>query len=423
MKNKTFKIYTFGCKVNQYESQRIREKLLNAGINEAKEDMAGIYIVNTCTVTEKADSESRGIIRRIHRENPAAEVFAVGCSVDNSPSKFESMPQVKQIISNAEKEDVLNFVIKDNTPDFDREKNIREFRRHTRAFVKVQDGCDNGCSYCIVPKVRGSARSRALPEVKKEVNGLADNGYKEVVLCGICLGAYGKDLSGNINLKHLIEELEGIDNLLRLRLSSIEASDITPELIKKFSRPGKLCPHLHIPFQSGDDKLLKLMNRKLNSAGYLRILDSLRSACPDIGITTDIMIGFPGEDNNSFKNTLKFLKQAKPFRVHIFTYSPRENTPAAKFTGLPKGDVIKRRRNELRLLGKELREGFYNKFAGRKLPVLVESALDPKTGLYKGYSGNYIKVYLRCGKAAYENKLITLEITRPYLDGCIASPS
>ena len=419
---KTFGLYTLGCKVNQYETQLIREKLFNAGLKEPQAEMADIYVVNTCTVTHKADKESWRLVRRLHRRNPSARIFVTGCSAENRPESFRAIEGVSRAVGNNQKEHLIDFILPHlgQAGSQAAKNSITEFQKHTRAFLKIQDGCNNGCSYCIVPKVRGSSRSRPLNLIEKEAQDLVSRGYKEIVLCGICLGAYGRDLKPRLSLVRVIETLEKIKGLLRIRLSSIEASDIDSALIDKMTNSGKLCRHLHIPFQSGDDKILKLMNRKLKSGDYLKLLCRIRRASPDIAITTDIMAGFPQEDEKSFNNTIKFLKKAKPSRMHIFHFSPRRNTAAFNLRIIPDGEVVKKRAGELKRVSKELACEFYKKFIGKSVSVLVESEIDLEAGLYKGYSGNYIKVYLS-SKRDIRNNLVKAKILRSYRDGVLAS--
>ncbi len=409
----TFKIFTLGCKVNQYEGQLLYEKLSGAGLLEPDNHNADIYIVNTCTVTHKADQESAGLIRSLHRQDPKAKIFVTGCGIENSQLRLEDIEGVSGIIHNKEKEKVLDYM--PAHPEVKKKlhpSSISKFQKHTRAFLKIQDGCNNYCSYCIVPKVRGRSKSRLLKLIIEEAKTLVKNGYREIVLCGICLGAYGKDFKPPKGLINVIEELEKISGLLRIRLSSIEASDIDEKLIDKLAKPGKLCRHLHIPFQSGDDKILKLMNRKFSSKDYLNLVSALRKKCPDIAITTDIIVGFPQEEDKHFQGTINFLKKIKPSRMHVFSFSPRKGTPAFNFTARPLGKAAKDRTKSLKALAKELSADFYQRFIGKTLSVLVES----ENQSAKGYSDNYIKVYLPVKKYT-ANTIIKARIARLYRDG------
>ncbi len=417
---KTFELKTLGCKVNQYESQALRERLLGLGFKESPDQGADICIVNTCSVTQRAEADSLEAVRAFNRNNPQAKIFVTGCSAQNSPSLIKNLTGVSEVLGNNEK-DSLPGIISENqddrrgtacrAPTSSEKPILNSFHKHTRAFLKIQDGCNYGCSYCIIPKLRGASRSRQLTRIIKEAKQLADNGYKEIVLCGICLGAYGKDLGYKEGLVRVIEELEKIDGLARLRLSSIEASDVRPALIQKMGDSSKLCRHLHIPFQSGDNAVLKLMRRKTLTEGYRRLIRSLRRESPDIGITTDIMIGFPGEKEDNFKNTLNFLKEVRPSRMHIFPFSGRENTPAYHFKDKIQNGIIKERAKIMKSLAKELAQDFCRQNLGRELDVLVETNA--------GYSSNYIKVYI-ANAAISPNSLIKVKADRLYQDGLLA---
>lgn len=426
---KTFEFKTLGCKVNQYESQALREKLSRLGFRESEGGLADIYVVNTCAVTQKADRESFELVRKLNRHNPKAQIFVTGCSAQNNPDRLQDMQGIAGVVDNRQKESLPDFILgnKNNDvdnakipPPFDSNPGITKFDKHTRAFLKIQDGCNNGCSYCIIPHLRGKSRSRFLPEIIAEAKNLVANGYKEIVLCGICLGAYGRDLNMRQGLVRMIESLEEIQGLLRIRLSSIEASDISPELINKMAASKKLCRHLHIPFQSGDDKILRLMNRKTNSSDYLKLIFGLRKISPDIGITTDIMIGFPGEDEASFNSTFKFLKEAMPSRIHIFPFSPRKNTPAFSFHNMVRQSAIKERQRQISALAKELSLAFCQANLGKALSVLVESNSYFKDGIYNGYSDNYLKVIIPNAEA-FVNTIVIVKAAGIYQDGIIAS--
>lgn len=423
---KTFELKTLGCKVNQYESQSLRERLLQLGLQEADTALADlnvrasadIYVVNTCAVTRKADRESAEAVRRISRLNPQAKIFVTGCSAHQNPDRLKNINGVACVLGNNLKENLPDFIL--SSPKGQGKPLISAFHKHTRAFLKIQDGCNNGCSYCVIPKLRGSSRSRPLSEIIQEAKILVDNGYKELVLCGICLGAFGADLGLSEGLVRVIGDLEKIEGLLRIRLSSIEAKDVTLELIKAMAHSKKICRHLHIPFQSADDKVLRLMNRKMLSVDYRGLIARLREFLPFIGITTDIMVGFPGEDEKSFVNTFEFLKEVKPSRMHIFSFSPRENTAAFQLSGQgAKPQIVKERQSRLRVLAKELALGFCRAHIGRTLEVLVESEFSQGEKFSKGYSGNYIKVFIPKAEQPV-NTIVTAKPIKIYQDGLLA---
>jgi len=359
---KKFKIKTLGCKVNQYETQLMRERLLSAGHTEAvDEEAADLCIVNTCTVTAKADKESREILRRFLRENPNAEVVAAGCYVEAASDILKAIDKRVRVAGNRDKLDILKL-LKDRDcfapPDFARGKSlamtkgdgITNFHSHTKAFVKVQDGCSNFCSYCIVPHVRGPSHSRDPDSILKEITRLIDKGYRELVLTGVCLGDFGKDLGKDKDLRWLIGKACAIEGDFRLRLSSIELPDVTDELIGDMQASTKLCCHLHIPLQSGDDEILKRMNRRYTASCFVDRVRYIRSQIPDIALTTDVIVGFPGEGDRSFKVTMETLKQIRPSRAHIFTYSPRKGTVAFDMDGNIPFEARRCRLKELKAL-------------------------------------------------------------------------
>jgi threonylcarbamoyladenosine tRNA methylthiotransferase MtaB len=387
---RTIKLYTLGCKVNQYDTQSIRERFLEKGYKEAPpEDKPDIFLINTCTVTSSADQKSRSLIKNCIKNNPKSKIIVTGCMVKKDSYALSKIKGVSFIISKS----------------FFKE-GITDFCAHTRAFLKIQDGCNNSCSYCKVPLVRGRSRSRPLADIVMEARVLSTKGFKEIVLTGICLGSYGKDLKGKINLIDVISSLEEIPGLMRIRLSSIEAHDVTDELIDKISKSKKLCPHLHIPIQSGDDKVLKLMRRRYSRKYYLTLITKIRKKLPRIAITTDCLVGFPGESERGFRNSLSLVKKIMPLRVHIFPYSPREGTYAAgKFTQTLNPKVVRERIERLKALADNCRIEYINKFQGKKMPVLFECLSKEKKGYWEGYSDNYIKVFVKSRKPL-RNKIL-----------------
>ncbi len=384
-----FKIKTLGCKVNQYESQQIREELLGRGFFESNNgEKAEIYLINTCTVTQRCDAKSLALIRDAIEENPEAQILVTGCF-----AKAEAR-QIKKIFG--KKVDIatgpVNKILEPPEAKFaDIETaGISDFKGHSRAFIKIQDGCDNHCSYCKIPLVRGVSQSRDSKEIIEEAHRLINKGYKELILCGICLGSYGKDLKSKLNLSNIIRSLIEINADFRIRLSSIEAKDATDEVIKIMKDSKKLCPHLHIPFQSGDDSVLMRMNRKYTSRDYLDIVERIRRKIPKIAITTDIMAGFPGEAEENFENTLSFLKKIEPARIHCFPFSPRPATAAFKLKDKVYDKIIQRRMSLLLELAKQMSYNYQAKFIGKELDVLIEKKPDKETGFNRGYSENYI---------------------------------
>jgi threonylcarbamoyladenosine tRNA methylthiotransferase MtaB len=415
------RFYTLGCKVNQYDTQAMREACLGRGFREAADGRrADLYIINTCTVTARADSESLALVRRARRENPAARIVVTGCLAELDETKIRQADRNVLIVKNKDKENILQRITHNAqriTHNAQRiaQDGISYFAGHTRAFLKIQDGCDNLCSYCKVPLVRGHSRSKALREVVVEAGNLVKNGVREIVLTGICLGAYGRDLQPRISLAEVIAELEKIKPLLRIRLSSIEASDISGALIEKLRRSGKLCRHLHIPIQSGDNRVLKKMHRHYARDDYLKLVKKLKSRIPGIAITTDVLVGFPGESAKDFQNTLDLVKKIKPLKVHIFPYSKREGTAAAQAVDqeVPL-KIIQERIRILKKLADRCALDFKRRFLGKKIEVLFEEELKDAPGWWRGYTDNYILVKYRSG-SNLKNKLVRGRFLTPQL--------
>ncbi|MDI6606165.1 MAG: tRNA (N(6)-L-threonylcarbamoyladenosine(37)-C(2))-methylthiotransferase MtaB [Candidatus Omnitrophota bacterium] len=408
----TVKFHTLGCKVNQYETQQMRERVLGRGFREINSGKkADIYIINTCTVTHKADAQSLALLRRAKRENPRAKIIVTGCLTELDQDKIRKINKDCLIVKNRDKGNMPGFLNRRAITG------ISHFAAHTRAFLKIQDGCNNFCSYCKVPLVRGGSRSKPLNDIIKEAGKLAENGFKEIVLTGICLGSYGRDLSPQQNMIKVIEALEKINGLLRIRLSSIEPRDITGQLIEKIALSDKLCRHLHIPLQSGDDIILKKMNRKYTKEGYLTLIRRIKERIPGIAISTDLLVGFPGEDDVCFQHTKELIKKIMPLKVHIFSYSARKGTAAANFNRQLASAVIKRRALELRAVAADCSLSYRRQFLNRVMAVLVEGRAKEGQGLWEGYTDNYIKVLFRSG-SDLRNQLVTLslrKVTKEYI--------
>ncbi len=408
---RTVSFKTLGCKVNQYETQAIREQLCNLGFIETT-GAADIYVINTCTVTQKSDGESKEMVRKALRESPNAFVLVTGCYAEKNSDELLRINGIGDIVPNSKKASIASVlrghgvigndiftpleysVFKDGDEGIltGFTFSISDFAGHTKAFIKVQDGCDRFCSFCKIPLVRGRSRSRPLKDIVEEVRRLVERGFKEVILTGICLGDYGRDFKDGTDLIRLIDELEKIGLSFRIRLSSIDPEDITDELINKFVTAKLLCRHFHIPLQSGDDEILKKMNRHYTASRFTGLVHKIKSAIVDIAITLDVMVGFPGEGEENFKNTLNIVEAISPLRMHIFPYSKRDGTQAAKFNGVPAPHIVRRRIRRLRELQREMSYNFRRRFIGKGLQVLVETKRDRTAGLLIGYSDNYIKV-------------------------------
>jgi len=404
MKTAAFK--TLGCKVNQYETQLIREQFLNAGFKEVSPRLpADVYVINTCTVTQKTDAESRRIIKAARRTNPSCRIVVTGCYTELDEEEIKRLDDRLIIIKNSQKSKILRHLLSPSaitqatpqgcTPQgctpLGCKEVINAFEGRTKAFVKVQDGCDNFCSYCKVPLVRGTSRSRPPDEVISEISQLVANGYKEIVLTGICLGNWGKEL--NLALSHLLNEIRGrVEGTFRIRLSSIEPWYVTDELIETIARTKNICRHLHIPMQSGDDAVLKKMNRNFTSKAFVDLINKLRLRMPGVAFTTDIVVGFPGEEAGHFNNTLRLVETAKPSRMHIFPFSRRKGTKAYFFKEIVPGYVVADRIKRLKSIGGRLALGYQRQCTGQPVEVLVETKRDKQTGLLVGYTDTYIKV-------------------------------
>ncbi|MBL7223310.1 MAG: tRNA (N(6)-L-threonylcarbamoyladenosine(37)-C(2))-methylthiotransferase MtaB [Candidatus Brocadiae bacterium] len=400
----TFALLTFGCKVNQYDSQAIREALARRGYTEAADSAsADLYVVNTCCVT--AESHRKGLrqVRRLARRHPQASIVVTGCSVDADAEAIRKMPGVRCVVANDEKP-LLDAIVAGQADTASAAASpapawpaVSAFEGHTRAFVKIEDGCDDFCSYCIVPHVRGRVRSRPPDEVVDEVRRLVANGYLEVVLTGIHLGAYGKETHGEWALLPLLEQLVGIPGLARLRLSSLELREVRDELIAFVAASDALCPHFHIPLQSGDDAVLRAMNRRYTAADFLARVEAIRGRLPDAALTTDVIVGFPAETDEQFRNSLATARRAAFSRMHVFPYSHREGTAAERMDGkLPK-DVVDARRHAMQAVAAELAETYHRRFVGRDIDVLVETRRDRRTGLLCGYSARYVRAFFQGG--------------------------
>jgi threonylcarbamoyladenosine tRNA methylthiotransferase MtaB len=414
-------ISTLGCKVNQYESTGIIEKLDKSIFLQVPfNTKADCYIINTCTVTGRTDYQSRQLIRRAIRTNPDASVIVTGCYAQVAPHDIARIPGVTFILGNAEKahipQIIQNAVNGDPqvlVSDICEARELSEFSPskfsgHTRAFLKIQDGCNSFCSYCIVPYARGVSRSLPESAVLEQIEMLARADYREIVLTGIHLGVYGQDLIPPSNLFNILEYVEKNKIIERLRLSSIEITEITDEMIRLIKKGATICRHLHIPFQSGDDKILSVMKRNYDSAFFKNRLEEICLAIPDIAIGIDVMVGFPGEGEEEFSNTLQLIEELPVAYLHVFPYSERPGTLASKLTDRVNEAVKKRRSEILRDIGKKKRNTFAERFLGEKLTVLVEDKKDKDTGCMKGFSNNYIPVLIRDSNSSLVNSIVNV---------------
>jgi len=404
----TVSVATLGCKVNQFESEALIDALEQREYAVVPfEEGADITIINTCTVTHRADFQSRQMVRRASRSNPNSIIIVTGCYPQVETDAFLKMEGVHYLLGNGEKSRIPDFLSLMQEGEFPRvqvgdvqkeklfsETPLHSFHRHTRAFLKIQDGCNACCSYCIVPHARGRSRSLQPERVVKNLKVLKERGFKEVVLTGIHLGAYGFDLNPPFPLEKLLRRLEKEETPDRIRLSSIEPGDFSPGLISALSQSNKICPHLHIPIQSGDDDVLKKMNRDYDRSFLSDLVRELHLKISNLSIGADVIVGFPGETEEKFGHTYGLIESLPFSYLHVFPFSKRKGTPALQFPQGVNEKEIKRRAETMRGLGRQKRQAFYRQFLNQELSVLVEDRKEKETGRWKGLSRNYIPVLL-----------------------------
>lgn len=415
---KTFRIITLGCKVNQYESAYFHEVLAGAGWREAKGgERAEAVIVNTCIVTATAGHQSRQAIRKAIRENPGALVAAVGCYAQVFPSELDRIEglfliadnrmktMVPQMLLTAEAQGGPVRLLRPFEPGirFD-PMGIQGFPGRSRAYVKIQDGCESGCSYCIVPMARGPCRSLAPDQVLRLLEGLSNQGYGEAVFTGIHLGMYGADLGSNVNLGTLLRKVGQEGFPLRIRLSSLEPNEVRPDLIEMVGSEPWLCRHFHIPLQSGDDRILRRMNRRYRAEEFARLVRTIHDRIPHGAIGVDIMAGFPGEDPAAHHNSYSLLKDLPVSYLHVFPFSPRPGTPASRFKGRVSPEEIRERAARLRRLSDEKRLQFLTACLKREFPVLAERWASREGGIMEGRSDNYLQVLFPMGPGSTDRR-------------------
>ena len=408
---KTVAFCTLGCKVNQYETNAMMQKMIEAGYEVVDfETKADIYIINTCTVTNMADKKSRQMLRRVKEINPEAILVAVGCYAQVAKEKLEQIPEIDLILGINEKNDIVEYVeqASKNTyvSDVLHQTEFLDFgdvtyTEKTRAVIKVQDGCNQFCSYCIIPYARGRIRSRKPESVIKEITDVAKEGIKEVVITGIHIASYGKDFKEQMlteigkneyRLIDLLEEIQKIDGIQRIRLGSLEPTLITEEFVTRLKKLSKICDHFHLSLQSGCDETLKRMNRKYTTDQFRHVVKLLRNAYPEVHLTTDIIVGFPGETEEEFNQTYEFLKEIKFYKMHVFKYSPRSGTVAAKMPNQIDGNIKEERSNKLIELSDKNEEEYNQKYIGKEVEVLLEE----REGEYlKGHTTNYMVIKMK----------------------------
>ena len=421
---KSVGILTLGCKVNTYESEYIMNLLKDNGyIIKDFQELCDIYIINTCTVTNQSDSKSKKMIRQAIRRNPDACIVAMGCFIQANPEYYEDGIDI--LIGNKDKSNIISilneyFKTKETIKkqyigrikEFE-DMYIKDFPGRTRAFVKIQDGCDNFCSYCIIPFVRGKCRSKNEDEVVEEVTDLVNKGYKEIVLTGIHTGSYGVDLE--TNFAHLLKRLVKIKGLLRLRISSIETTELNEEVLNILEKEKVLVDHLHIPIQAGSDEILKKMNRKYNLDYFFQKIEQIRKIRPNISITTDLIVGFPGESEELFEKTIETCKKIKFSKIHVLPYSERKGTASSRMDNKVDNKIKKERAKKLIEVSKELEINYMNNFINQTVEVLIE---EHKDGYSIGHTGNYLHVKIK--KKYLQNEIVKVKLIKidyPYIIG------
>jgi len=423
-----FQIYTLGCKVNTYESNVMRDALLNKGYFEVGlKEKADITIINTCTVTNTADSKSMKVIRQAIRRNENAIIVVCGCLVQNKKEEVSKIDGVDIVIGNINKSKIVDYIEKyieekkqevdvRNIMDTNFEPMMLNNFNKTRAFVKIQDGCNNFCSYCIIPYTRGNVRSKDKQSVLKEIQLLVDEGHKEVVLTGIHTGNYGAEFA-DYKFADLLKDIVKIDKLERLRISSIEITEINDDVMEVIKENNILVDHMHIPLQSGSDAVLKRMNRKYDKEYFINKIKKLRKIRPNISITTDVIVGFPGETKEEFEETIETIKKIEFTKLHVFPYSKREGTKAAIMDGQVDENIKKKRVKILLQLSKELEYNYMEKFIGKKVIFIPEMA---KEEYIIGHTGNFLNVKYHGNKNDL-NKDIEVKINNIEYPYCIGS--
>lgn len=423
---------TLGCKVNLYDSEAMMTLFRRAGYRVVDfEEPADVYIVNTCTVTGRGAAKSRGLIRSAIRRAPLSVVAVAGCYTQTDPDEVAAIAGVNLIIGNQDRQRVVELCEQAMTQsepiravnniwqarEFE-EMPLDSFAGRTRAVVKIQEGCNIFCTFCIIPYARGKPRSRRPEGVYQEVERLAAEGFREVVLTGIHLGSYGKDFSGEFTLAEVVERLTTIPGIDRVRLSSLEPGHVSDHLIALLRENPKVCRHLHLSLQSGSQGVLQRMERAYTAQQYRAAVQKIRAAAPDLGLTTDVIVGFPGETEEEHQESMAFVREMGFSRLHVFPYSARQGTPAATMPGQVPKAVKERRSREMIALGEALALDFHHRHVGQTVEVLMELEADTESGWLEGYTGNYMRV--RCpGGDELRGTLIPVRLLEANIDGCV----
>jgi len=419
----TLKTVTLGCKVNQYETQYAREGLARLGYRDAADgETADLCLVNTCTVTAEADRKSRKLIRQLARENPGTRIIVMGCYATRKPDEAASLPGVVDVVT--DKRDLPDWLVRFGLAEAP--EGITFFGERSRAYVKIQDGCRMNCAYCIIPKTRPVLQSRPIDEVVDEIGSLVERGYREIVLTGIHLGHYGVDLAesdgiaaGPTNLARLLRRLAALDGTFRVRLSSIEAAEVTDEVLDAMAaHPGRICPHLHVSMQSGSDAVLRRMRRRWTGGELLDHCRKIRRRLDQPGLTTDVIVGFPGETEADFEATCRAVEEIGFSKIHVFRFSPRPGTAAAEMGPKVPAGVQRERAARLARIESRLRTVYFESLLGRDLEVLVEGTAEGRPGTLAGTSARYVPVELP-GPAEWIGRLVGVKAEKVVGEGVL----
>ncbi|GAB2703575.1 tRNA (N(6)-L-threonylcarbamoyladenosine(37)-C(2))-methylthiotransferase MtaB [Paenibacillus thermoaerophilus] len=425
--------YTLGCKVNFYDTEAIWQLFKKAGYEQVdfEERTADVYVINTCTVTNTGDKKSRQIIRRAVRKNPDAVIAVTGCYAQTSPAEVAAIEGVDLVIGTQDRDKIMEYIARiqaDRKPvnavrnimktrEFE-ELDVPDFTERTRAFLKIQEGCNNFCTFCIIPWSRGLSRSRKPESVIAQARQLVAAGYREIVLTGIHTGGYGDDLEG-YNLAKLLKDLDKVEGLQRIRISSIEASQIDDEMLEVIGSSPKMCRHFHIPLQAGHDAVLKRMRRKYTTAEFERKIGLIRQAMPDVAITTDVIVGFPGETDEMFRSGYEFMERIGFSEMHVFPYSKRTGTPAARMEDQIDEEIKHARVHELIDLSERMQLAYAEKFVGQVLDVIPEREVKGagNAGWIQGYSDNYLNIRFP-GDESLIGEMCRVKVTKAGVNEC-----
>ena len=426
--------HTLGCRVNVYESEAMAEKFIREGYEVVDStEVSDVYVINTCTVTSMGDKKSRQVINRARRLNPDAIIAVVGCYAQIAPQEVSKIEGVDVVLGTRNKGDVVYYVNKArdegklqfHVDSVLRNKkfedlNIEEYQDKTRAFLKIQDGCNRFCTYCIIPYSRGAVCSKEPTKVLQEIRSLEEHGFKEIILSGIHIASYGLDLDNNITLVDLLEEIEKLDGIERVRIGSIEPAFFTEEVVNKIKNMKKLCPQFHLSLQSGCTSTLKRMNRRYTAEEYERIVNILRENIKDVSITTDVIVGFPGETEEEFNETYEFLKRIKLTKTHVFKYSGRKGTKAYDMPNQIDGNIKDERSKKLIALNNKNEREFISKYIDKELTVLIEQEVKDREGSYEGYTRNYIRVIVKNCPNTVKGDIIRCKLVELFDDYAVA---